>query len=364
MPTERQRAAGRDLAFIDQVSSALRRARGRALGFAVIYLALPVTFGCSDWAQGNGGQGGAAGTAGHATGGQSGSAGGGRGGAGGAIQSSGGVGGTNPGTGGAGGTSLGSGGGGGTAGATVGSGGAAGATVGSGGAVGGRGGGGAGGGGRGAGGAGGRGAGGAGGRGGGGAGGRGGGGAGGGGRGGAGGTCVSSVIPLPLTGCPAVAGGPLGEMSRASEGADHVVNCAQACYQTVPPSSGNHYPTWPVYKAYDQPVPWGFLVHGLEHGSVIVVYNCPCGCPSEVAAAKAWIAALPTDADCAAPPRVVLAPDPTLDVRWAASAWGFTLRAATFDQPAFQSFFTAHYDHGPESICSGATDGSAAGWCK
>jgi len=186
---------------------------------------------------------------------------------------------------------------------------------------------------------------------------------------GGGGTCVSTVIPLPPTGCPDVSGAPLGVAAHPNEGANHLVACSAACYQTVPPSSGNHYPVWPVYKTYEQPVPWGFLVHGLEHGAVVVVYNCPCGCPDEVAAARTWIAALPADAACGAPPRVVLAPDPTLDVRWGASAWdgatgGWTLRAASFDQGAFQAFFTAHYDHGPESICGGYTDGSVAGWCN
>ena len=166
-----------------------------------------------------------------------------------------------------------------------------------------------------------------------------------------------------------MSGAPLGVAAHPNEGANHLVACSAACYQTVPPSSGNHYPVWPVYKTYEQPVPWGFLVHGLEHGAVVVVYNCPCGCPDEVAAARTWIAGLPADAACGAPPRVVLAPDPTLDVRWGASAWdgatgGWTLRAASFDQGAFQAFFTAHYDHGPESICGGYTDGSVAGWCN
>jgi len=133
----------------------------------------------------------------------------------------------------------------------------------------------------------------------------------------------------------------------------------------VPPSSGNHYPVWPVYKAYDQPVPWGFLVHGLEHGSIIVVYNCPCGCPDEVAAAKAWMAALPADASCGGrPPRVLLAPDPTLDVRWAAAAWTWTLRSDTFDPLSFGAFFDAHYNHSAELVCDGTTDGSVSGWCN
>lgn len=183
---------------------------------------------------------------------------------------------------------------------------------------------------------------------------------------GSGGTCASTVVPLPPTGCPDVSGAPLGEASHPNEGANHVVSCSNACYGTMPPSSGNHYPSWPAYKAYAQPVPWGFLVHGLEHGSIIVTYNCPCDCPDEVAAATAWIAKLPADENCtgAPPPRIVLAPDPTLDVRWAASAWGWTLRAAAFDPAAFQAFFSAHYDRGGESICGGLADGSVAGWCN
>ena len=132
----------------------------------------------------------------------------------------------------------------------------------------------------------------------------------------------------------------------------------------MPPSSGNHYDTWPVFKTYDQPVPWGFLVHGLEHGALVVVYNCPCGCPDDVATAQAAINALLPDAKCGSPPRIVLAPDPTLDVRWGVSAWQWTLRADTFDPGAFQAFADAHYDHGEESICGGRTDASAIGWCN
>ena len=166
-----------------------------------------------------------------------------------------------------------------------------------------------------------------------------------------------------IGGCPNVAGAALGTASHPIEGANHVVACAAVCYGTMPPSSGNHYPSWPVYKTYSTPVPWGYMVHGLEHGAVEVVYNCPNGCADEVAAAQAWIDSLPTDTPCGMPPRVVLAPDPTLDVRWAATSWGWTLRTLGFDRAAFQQFFTAHYDHGPESICGGAVDQSATGWC-
>jgi hypothetical protein len=110
-------------------------------------------------------------------------------------------------------------------------------------------------------------------------------------------------------------------------------------------------------------------VHGLEHGAVIAVYNCPGGCADEVAAAQAWIDALPTDTDPYCPgekPRVILVPDPTLDVRWAATAWTWTLRACAFDAPTFQQFFLDHYNMTYElGICRGNSeiDRSATGWC-
>jgi hypothetical protein len=159
----------------------------------------------------------------------------------------------------------------------------------------------------------------------------------------------------------------LGVAMHPDEGATHLVVCSATSYKTVPPSSGPHYPVWPVYKTYAQPVPWGFLVHGLEHGGVEVVYNCPGGCPTEVAAAQAWIDALPmNDPSCGnEKPRVILAPDPTLDVRWAATAWTWTLRACAFDKAAFQQFFTDHYNRASEMICRGSAeaDYSATDWC-
>jgi hypothetical protein len=145
---------------------------------------------------------------------------------------------------------------------------------------------------------------------------------------------------------------------HAEEGFYHISCTSETNYQTNPPSSGNHFNCWPEYRTFDTPVPWGNLVHALEHGAIVIVYNCPTdggtnGCPDEVAHAQAFIDALPPDAACTQR-RVILAPDPTLqDVKWAASAWTWTLRANCFDDAAFTQFFTDHYDHGREVICGG-----------
>jgi hypothetical protein len=160
---------------------------------------------------------------------------------------------------------------------------------------------------------------------------------------------VDAGAPLEIEGgaCTAVI------QEHADEGAFHVPCSPVPTYGTNPPSSGNHYDTWADFKTYTTPVPWGHLVHDLEHGAVVIVYNCPGGCPDEVAAAQAMIDGFPADPICALPPghRLILAPDPALDVRWAASAWTWTIKAPCFDPELFGFFMTAHYGMGREDLC-------------
>jgi hypothetical protein len=144
----------------------------------------------------------------------------------------------------------------------------------------------------------------------------------------------------------------------------HVPVCSAVTHGSKPPSSGQHYPSWPLFRIYDKPVPWGFLVHGLEHGAVVIVHNCPAGCPAELAELKAMVEATPTKPGCSRPP-VIVSPDPTLDVPFAASAWGYTLRASCFDRARFADFIQRRVNKGPENIPSdcGALDREATGWC-
>jgi hypothetical protein len=145
----------------------------------------------------------------------------------------------------------------------------------------------------------------------------------------------------------------------------HVAACSAIDYATNPPSSGEHYPIWADFGAYDFPLPRGYWVHNLEHGAVVVTYNCPLGCADEVARASAWLAQLAPDAACAAgPARALLVPDPKLDVRWAASSWGFTLRAPCFDKAEFTDFYLKHVGQplAPEAaLCGTGVDFRADG---
>ena len=140
--------------------------------------------------------------------------------------------------------------------------------------------------------------------------------------------------------------------NHTDEGALHIACTTPATYLTTPPSSGNHFPRWPTAGTYTAAIPWGNLVHFMEHGGVVIAYNCgAAGCADELARAQTFVAGI-TDAACT-PARVILMPDPTLDVKWAAAAWTWTLRAECFDDAAFTQFIAEHLGHGLEAVCSG-----------
>ncbi|MEZ4220312.1 MAG: DUF3105 domain-containing protein [Polyangiaceae bacterium] len=139
----------------------------------------------------------------------------------------------------------------------------------------------------------------------------------------------------------------------------HVAECSELTFTTDPPTSGPHYGTWAAFEVYSVAVPYGYLVHAMEHGAVVVFYNCESDCSTEVSAAEKWASNLPLDPKCAgssAKRRLILAPSPTLPSRWAAAAWGATLRASCFEAEVFEDFYQGFYDKAPESLCADGAD--------
>lgn len=137
--------------------------------------------------------------------------------------------------------------------------------------------------------------------------------------------------------------------------ANHVTQCSALSYDSNPPAGGDHYGTWAAFQTYSYPVPAGFLGHSLEHGAVVYWYNCPEGCADEVARAQAMIDALPLDDKCAGTGvqrRVILVPSPDLDVRWAASSWGYIIKSSCFDADALRTFYIDHFGRGLEDFCT------------
>jgi Protein of unknown function (DUF3105) len=160
-----------------------------------------------------------------------------------------------------------------------------------------------------------------------------------------------AVTPIttsePMGDCSAV----LRSYTGATAG--HLAECSDIEYAMSPPVFGDHYPVWAAYQSYDFPVPLGYLVHDLEHGAVDIFYDCPDGCADEVATVQNFIDALPADPRCSEAVRVqlVLVPRPGLGVRWAASAWGYSVSADCFDPAIFGQFYADHHGQGPEDLC-------------
>lgn len=127
-------------------------------------------------------------------------------------------------------------------------------------------------------------------------------------------------------------------------------------YATNPPAGGDHYPAWAVWGEHQSPVPAPYFVHNEEHGGIVLLYNCPHGCAEVIASLRAILNAQPPDPLCqqqGVSSRLLLTPDPDLDVPVAAASWGFTYKEPSLcvDVPSLAAFLSAHYGQGPESLC-------------
>lgn len=146
-------------------------------------------------------------------------------------------------------------------------------------------------------------------------------------------------------------------------GAEHVATCSTLAFPTNPPTSGPHYPIWGLFKTYDQPLARGFYLHNAEHSGIVLLHNCAqlpddATCDALVAELKTYAADAPADPKCVEPTRnrLIVTPDPLLDVPFAAVAWGHSLKADCFDPEAVDAFVAAHYGQNYEDLCGGGID--------
>jgi hypothetical protein len=142
--------------------------------------------------------------------------------------------------------------------------------------------------------------------------------------------------------------------------AAHVPIDTAVDYNFNPPTSGPHYPTWAAFTEYAKPVDRRYYVHNMEHGGVVLLYrgNDNTGSTDVQQAFREIREGLPADPSCQPQTRVrvLVTPDPLLDVPIAAAAWGWTYRAQCIHKASLEEFVRAHYRQGPEDIC---VDGQA-----
>ncbi|MET0389860.1 MAG: DUF3105 domain-containing protein [Polyangiales bacterium] len=121
--------------------------------------------------------------------------------------------------------------------------------------------------------------------------------------------------------------------------ARHVVGPVD--YPDPPPVGGEHSQCWGAWGEQATELKPERWVHNLEHGGVVLLFNCPDGCADEVERMRGFVATHP---------RTILTPYHRLPERFAAVAWQYRLVSDCLDLTAFERFYTLHFDHGPESI--------------
>ena len=140
----------------------------------------------------------------------------------------------------------------------------------------------------------------------------------------------------------------------------HVAEGTTVTYHELPPVGGYHYPVWAMWGTHTDAVPHPYLVHNEEHGGILLLYNCPSGCPALVTQLQGIIDSQAQDPFCAeegtgVTARVLLTPDPTLDVTFAAASWGWWYKPGGdggVSTDAVQAFVDAHSGNGREQECA------------
>jgi hypothetical protein len=128
---------------------------------------------------------------------------------------------------------------------------------------------------------------------------------------------------------------------------EHVLVGVEVPYLDPPPVGGVHSHCWADYGVYEEELADETWVHNLEHGAVVLLYNCPSGCPNEVAELEAF---------ASGHQRVIVTPYAALPTRFGATAWEWRWLSDCFDLPAIEGFYQQRFGKGRENIAGGPPD--------
>lgn len=174
---------------------------------------------------------------------------------------------------------------------------------------------------------------------------------------------------------------PLPGEKMADLGREHVPAGTQTDYNSNPPTSGKHYADWIRSGVYSEPKDDRNLIHSLEHGYVIMSYNCDIqaqsfnlvksvyahGIEEEInqstdeATASSVLSNNFRSDDChklvdqlisiyekKGKTKLIVIPRPNLEVRIALTAWNYLDKFNEFDQNRIEKFIDTHLNMGPE----------------
>ena len=143
--------------------------------------------------------------------------------------------------------------------------------------------------------------------------------------------------------------GPTNEpqvQTLAYQGQTHIQrNDSHPPYNSVPPTSGWHWGDAVAPPGISrEPIPNEMQVHNLEHGEIMVQYDCPQGCPEIISKLEDIVRSYPK--------KVILAPYPGLfdhsKNRIALTAWMKLVYVNDVDEAFIRKFIRNNKDKAPE----------------
>ena len=138
----------------------------------------------------------------------------------------------------------------------------------------------------------------------------------------------------------------------SDQGRNHVPIGTAVEYNSNPPTSGPHYAEWEKPGIYNKALEDGKLIHSLEHGYVIISYNCDktdsvsewkdnSGCQKLVEQIKQVTKKTGMD-------RLIVVPRPNLDTPIALTAWTKLLKLEDVNEDKIVNFVKEFRNQGPE----------------
>jgi hypothetical protein len=115
-------------------------------------------------------------------------------------------------------------------------------------------------------------------------------------------------------------------------------------YNSNPPTSGPHAPQPALLGVHDEPVPKEVLPHNMEHGGVVIAYNCSAGSvPLDDAGCQQLRDQLATVTDSALADgkQVLMVPYPGMEHRIALVAWRTLDAFDTADEQRIEAFIAS-----------------------
>lgn len=167
----------------------------------------------------------------------------------------------------------------------------------------------------------------------------------------------SPYSPSPPNTNSAPVGQPVDEMPHT-----HVAPPTQITYLHNPPTSGCHYSlgngTAPISPGIHPPtpaIPPEYWVHNLEHGYIVLSYNCPTGCLSDLQTLNTWYATLPPDPGGGVPyAKFIAVSYPQQKEKFDVESWDwFDPIGSTLNLNEVKRFYDNHVNQSNEGAAAG-----------